>query len=203
MTSPPAFDDGAAPDPRWAWLDVPVEEAALSLLGCVLTSETGGEQGGLTRARIVETEAYSQDDPASHTFRGPTPRNAAMFLPAGHAYVYLSHGIHRCLNMVSGRAGTGSGVLIRAVEPLEGMDLMSVRRGGRTGRDLTNGPGKLAQALGVGLDLTGHDLTLAPLRLERGTAPSDIVTTTRIGISKAAELPRRFYDAGSQYVSRR
>ncbi|WP_233555982.1 DNA-3-methyladenine glycosylase [Galactobacter caseinivorans] len=187
------------PDPRWAWLDVPVEEAARRLLGCRLISEVGGD---LTSARIVETEAYSPDDPASHTFRGPNKRNAAMFLGAGHAYVYLSHGIHSCLNIVSGRAGAGCGVLIRAVEPLEGGGLMRLRRGGRDGVELSNGPGKLGQALGINLGLTGHDLQAPPLRLLRGAEPPRVVVTTRIGISKGVELPRRFYDAESRYVSK-
>jgi len=184
----------------FSWLDVPVEEAAKALLGCELVRELDGR---ILRARIVETEAYDQDDPASHTFRGPTPRNAAMFLEAGHAYVYLSMGIHHCLNMVAGPAGFGEGVLIRAVEPLQGEEFMRERRGGRSGVQVTNGPGKLCQALGVDLSLTGHDVALPPLRLLRRAPldPARIVTTTRIGISKAAELPRRFYDADSAYVS--
>lgn len=191
--------DTARPDARWAWLDVPVEEAAQRLLGCEVISEVGGE---LVRVRIVETEAYSPDDPASHTFRGPTARNAAMFMPAGHAYVYLSHGIHSCLNIVTGRGGDGCGALIRAVEPLEGAAIMSVRRGDREGVELSNGPGKLGQALGIDRGLSGHDLLLPPLRLVRGPEPRRVVVTTRIGISKAQELPRRFYDADSRYVSR-
>ena len=184
----------------FSWLNVPVEAAARRLLGCELVRELDGE---VLRVRIVETEAYDQEDPASHTFRGPTPRNAAMFLAAGHAYVYRSMGIHHCLNMVAGEAGYGAGVLIRAAEPLEGEAAMSARRGGRSGRLISNGPGKLCQALGIDLTLTGHDVALPPLRLVRRPplSAARIVTTTRIGISKAAELPRRFFDADSAYVS--
>jgi DNA-3-methyladenine glycosylase len=171
-------------------------------LGCELVRVVDG----LTlRARIVETEAYDQNDPASHTFRGRTPRNAAMFMPAGHAYVYRAMGIHHCLNMVAGPEGFGEGVLIRAVEPLEGEDFMVARRGGRTGALVTNGPGKLCQALAVDLSLTAHDVGVPPLQLVRRSPLADveIVTTTRIGISKAAEWPRRFYERGSRYVSKR
>lgn len=196
------LEPGTPPSPEFAWLDAPVEEAAKALLGCELVREV---EGHTLRARIVETEAYDQEDPASHTYRGPSARNAAMFLPAGHAYVYLSHGIHHCLNMVAGRSGYGAGVLIRAVEPLEGVKVMERLRGGRVGVQATNGPGKLAAAMGVDLSLTGHDVGTPPLRLVRRPPLTQgrIVTTTRIGISKAAELPRRFYDADSAYVSRR
>lgn len=185
----------------WSWLAGEVEQAARNLLGCVLVSTV---DGFTVRARIVETEAYSQDDPASHTFRGPTPRNQAMFLAAGHAYVYLSHGLHHCLNMVAGRAGQGAGVLVRAVEPVDGLDVMQARRGGRSGPVLANGPGKVGQALGVDLSLTGHDLTLPPLRLVRGALRQGetISVTPRIGISKAVDLPRRFLITGNAWVSK-
>ena len=146
---------GTAPGAEFGFLDAPVEQAARRLLGCELVSEIDGEY---VRVRIVETEAYDETDPASHTFRGRTPRNAAMFLPAGHLYVYRSHGIHFCCNVVTGRAGVGSGVLIRAAEPLEGEEIMRARRG-RGGAELTNGPGKLGQALGADLSLTGTSLT--------------------------------------------
>jgi DNA-3-methyladenine glycosylase len=186
----------------FGWLDVPVEEAARALLGRELVRVVDGET---MRVRIVETEAYDQNDPASHTFRGRTPRNAAMFMPAGHAYVYRSMGIHHCLNMVAGPEGFGEGVLIRAVGPLEGEDVMVARRGGRTGALVTNGPGKLCQALAVDLSLTGHPVGEPPLQLvQRSPLPDEqIVTTTRIGISKAVDWPRRFYDRGSTYVSKR
>jgi DNA-3-methyladenine glycosylase len=183
----------------FSWLRVPAPEAARRLLGCELERTLGPDT---LRVRIVETEAYSQDDPASHTFNGRTPRNAAMFLSAGHAYVYLSYGIHSCLNIVVGREGVGEGVLIRAAEPLEGLETMRrLRR--QDGRALTNGPGKLGQALGIEVGMSGHDVALPPLRLiaREPLAPERVVVTTRIGISKAAELPRRFYDAESAYVS--
>ncbi len=186
--------------PDWSWLELPVEQAARRLLGCELVRELDGER---LRVRIVETEAYDQDDPASHTFRGQTERNAAMFMAAGHAYVYLSMGIHHCLNMVAGPAGYGAGVLLRAVEPVTGEASMRARRGGRDGVQLSNGPGKLCQALGVDRSLSGHDLATSPLRLVRSPElPAErIVVTTRIGISKAVERPRRFYDSASRYVS--
>lgn len=186
---------------RWSWLDVPVEAAARRLLGCEIETTVGGEP---TRVRIVETEAYDQDDPASHSFVGRTARNDAMFRAAGHAYVYLNYGIHRCLNVVTGVDGHGSGVLIRAGEPLVGADVMERRRG-RGGIELTNGPGKLGQALAIELDLSGHDLADAPLRLveQPPVGSAEIVTSARIGITKAADAPRRFYLADSPYVTRR
>lgn len=185
----------------WPWLNRPVEQAARRLLGCELERHLDGE---VLRVRIVEVEAYSEDDPASHAFIGPTRRNAAMFLGAGHAYVYLSHGLHRCLNVVTGTEGVGSGVLIRAAAPLDGLTTMERLRG-RGGFELTNGPGKLGQALALDLTDSGHDLTQPPLRLVEGppVPDEDVVVTTRIGISKAADLPRRFYIASSPWVSRR
>lgn len=185
----------------WSWLELPVEDAARRLIGCELEREIDGE---LLRVRIVETEAYDQTDPASHSFRGRTARNDAMFRSAGHAYVYLSHGIHYCLNVVTGVDGFGSGALIRAAEPLEGEELMALRRG-RTGIALTNGPGKLGEALGITRELSGHDLAVPPLRLiERPAVPEErILTTPRIGISRAVDAPRRFVLADSPYLSRR
>lgn len=185
---------------QFAMLRGPVEEAARRLLGCEIVREIGGE---VLRVRIVETEAYDQDDEASHTWIGRTPRNDAMFLSAGHLYVYLSHGLHSCANVVTGEEGYGSGVLIRAAEPLDGEARMQARRG-RGGPELTNGPGKLCQALGIDRSLTGHDLSLPPVRLLMRPAVPDpeIVTTPRIGISKAVDLPRRFHLRGSPYVSR-
>jgi DNA-3-methyladenine glycosylase len=184
----------------WQWLNAPVEEAARRLLGSELVRELDDTT---LRVRIVEVEAYDQADAASHTFRGRTVRNDAMFRSAGHAYVYLSHGIHYCLNVVTGVDGYGSGVLIRAVQPLAGEEIMEKRRG-RTGIVLTNGPGKLCQALGVTRELSGHDLALPPLMLVRCSLlpPEQIVTTTRIGISKATDELRRFYIAGNPYVSK-
>jgi DNA-3-methyladenine glycosylase len=170
------------------FLHAPVEQVARRLLGCKLVSDVGPR----VRVRIVETEAYDEDDAASHTFRGENPRNAAMFLDAGHLYVYRSMGIHFCCNVVTGAAGHGAGVLIRAAEPIDGTDEIERRRG-RGGRDATNGPGKLGQALADGpIRLVPR----APLR------DADIATGVRVGVSKAADLPRRFYIRGNPYVSR-
>lgn len=182
------------------WLDAPTEVAARRLLGCELEHDLGGE---VLRVRIVETEAYDQDDEASHAFRGPTVRNATMFGAAGHLYVYRIHG-HHCCNVVTGLAGYGQGALLRAAEPLVGETVMHDRRG-RGGHDLTNGPGKLCQALGITSEFDGHDLARPPLRLIRRPplADDDIVVSTRIGISKAVDRPRRFHVRGNPYVSTR
>jgi DNA-3-methyladenine glycosylase len=168
--------------------------AAEGLLGCVLVHEA---PDGRLAGRIVETEAYTEDDPASHCFPGRTERNRAMFGPAGHAYVYVSYGMHRCMNVVTGREGRGEAVLIRALDPLEGVEAMIARRGwqGRAARDLCNGPGKVCQAMGIGLEFYGMDLlTGGALRLEAGRLRTDetVLVTPRIGISKAVDWPRRF-----------
>lgn len=152
--------------------------------------------------RIVETEAYHQQDPASHSFPGPTPRNAVMFGPPGYVYVYRSYGIHWCLNFVSGGEGEGSAVLIRALEPLHGLDLMRERRGLMDVRALCSGPGKLCQALAVTRDHNGLSLDHPPFELRQGPAPAALVAGPRIGITKAAEKPWRFGEAGSKFVSR-
>lgn len=185
----------------FAWLDVPVEEAARRLLGCDLVSEIDGRQ---VRVRIVETEAYDQMDEASHTFRGRTNRNEAMFKSAGHLYVYFTYGIHYCCNVVCGPEGFGSGVLIRAAEPIEGSEIIEARRG-MTGVNATNGPAKLAQALSVDTTLSGHDLSEPPVRLiKRPALPyGDITAGRRIGISKAVHELRRFYITDNPYVSKR
>lgn len=151
------------------------------------------ERGGsrLT-GRIVETEAYTTDDPASHSFRGPTLRNAVMFGPAGHLYVYRSYGIHWCANVVTGTEGDGQAVLLRSVDPVEGVDEM-LRRRGRT--PLTDGPGKLCQAFGIDGDDDGTDLCgEGPIRiLDDGLAPRiDPIAGPRIGITKAVDTPWRF-----------
>jgi len=152
---------------------------------------------------ITETECYTPDDPASHSFRGPTKRNAAMFGPQGHAYVYRIMGLHWCFNVVCGKqAGEGSAVLIRALEPTHGLDTMAQRRGTEDLRRLCAGPGCLAQALG----LTGEDdrrpLDSPPFRFEARAAEPEIVTGPRIGITKAVERPWRFGLKGSRFVSR-
>ncbi len=151
---------------------------------------------------IVETEAYDREDPASHSFSGPTPRNAVMFGPPGRAYVYLSYGIHWCLNFVCREAGHGAGVLIRALQPTAGISTMMERRGQRDLRTLCSGPGRLGQALGITRELNGRRVDRAPFRLTAGIARPGLVRGPRIGISKAVDQPWRFGLADSPYVSR-
>lgn len=161
---------------------------AVDLLGCVLVHETFE---GIASGVIVETEAYlCADDPACHAYRGPDMRNRTIFSGPGLAYVYLSYGAHRLINANCEEEGKGSAVLIRALNPLEGLALMTGRRGKP---DLCTGPGKLAQALGIVLDQDGHDLTRDPLTIRWGESPEgEIVSTTRIGISRGTELPFRY-----------
>lgn len=182
------------------FLSRPVDEVAPLLLGCILESEIDGK---LVRVRIVEVEGYDQDDEASHAFGGRRKRNSVMFGASGHLYVYFTYGMHYCCNVVTGSEGCGSGVLIRAAEPLEGIDIIEERRA-VGGANATNGPGKLTKALGVDLSMNGHDLRDAPLRLFVGELRSGevIVQSPRIGISKAVELPRRYYIKGNPYVTR-
>lgn len=185
----------------FAWLNVSAEEAARRLLGCELVREIAGRE---VRVRIVETEAYDQTDEASHTFNGRTGRNDAMFLGAGHMYVYFTYGMHHCCNVVCGPEGVGSGVLIRAVEPLDGLEIIEERRG-MTGVNVTNGPGKICAALDIDRGLSGHDLARPPMRLIKKPALSDSEVTIgkRIGISKAVHELRRFYITGNPYVSKK
>ena len=144
--------------------------------------------GGVS-GRIIEVEAYTSDDPASHCYRGPTARNAVMFGPAGRLYVYFTYGMHYCVNISTGRVGDGQGVLLRAVEPLDGLDVMRTRRGPRPDRTLTDGPGKLAQAFG--LDLT-HNGDLAEVYDDGVPPPNNPRVGPRVGITKAADWPRRY-----------
>ena len=210
------------------FLENPSDVAAPLLLGCTLTRTItlNGEKHKLV-ARIVETEAYDQDDPASHAFGGPSDRNAAMFGPAGHLYVYVSYGMHHCCNVVCGPEGFGSGCLVRAVEPLEGVEVMrELREAGRAGkaltgragkeqaerarkhllklRDLTNGPGKVCAALGIDKELYGHELTVEPLVLEFAPLlPGETIgNSPRVGISKNIDAPKRFFIEGNEFVSR-
>lgn len=175
----------------WDWLPGPVDAAAQKLLGCRLLRIYNGEELEL---RITEVEAYDQHDPASHSFKGPNTRNAVMFGPAGHLYVYLSYGIHYCCNVVAGTEGFGSGILIRAGRPLKGIKTMERLRG-QSGPTLSNGPGKLCQALAIDMSFFGHDLKLEPLLLLEGglQAGESIASSGRIGISKGKELKRRFF----------
>ncbi len=157
----------------------------------------------LAIARIVETEAYLTGDAASHSFRGPTPRNKVMFGPPGFAYVYLAYGVSFMLNVTSAQPGLGEAVLIRAAEPLAGLDAMKRRRGDAPTRDLLRGPGRLAKALDIDRSLDGADLcaTGALWLASDAEAPGDIGVSVRIGITKDAERPLRFFLKGSQFVS--
>lgn len=155
--------------------------------------------------RLVECEAYREDDPASHSFRGRTARTEVMFGPPGHLYVYLSYGVHWCMNVVTGRDGEGSAVLLRAAEPLDGLELMRSRRGMSNDRLLCAGPGRLCQAFAVERRHNGLDLTAGrELYLGTGEAVSDerVTAGPRVGISVAVEQPWRFLIAGSPFVSR-
>lgn len=156
-------------------------------------------------ARLVEVEAYAQDDPAAHTFRGETARNRSMFGPPGHLYVYFSYGMHWCANLVCGAKGYGAGVLMRAAEPLERLDAMQAARGRHAVRDLCSGPGKLAQAFGIDRALDGSPVTGAGVItvMDDGHVPADVVACARVGLSKNAESPLRFLVAGNPHVSRR
>jgi len=173
----------------------PSHRVARQLIGVtVLVDGVGG--------RIVETEAYDGEDPASHSYSGPTDRNFAMFGPPAHAYVYRSYGIHWCLNFVCREEGHGAGVLIRALEPVTGLETMRERRGTRDDWLLCSGPGKLCQALGVTRALNGQALDAAPFELAPAPAGIEVVSGPRIGISKAVDVPWRFGLAGSRWVSK-
>ncbi len=172
-----------------------VHEVAPELLGATLLLDG---VGGV----VVEVEAYDQEDPASHAFRGPTPRNAAMFGPPGHAYVYRSYGIHWCLNVVCDVAGRAEAALIRALEPTHGLDVMRARRRVEDVRELCSGPGKLCQALAITGEHDGCALDAPPFELHPREHAPEIAVGPRIGITKAAELPWRYAVSGSRYLSR-
>ncbi|MDE2606951.1 MAG: DNA-3-methyladenine glycosylase [Burkholderiales bacterium] len=171
-------------------------EVARALIGAVLLVDGVG-------GRIVETEAYDREDAASHSHMGPTPRNRVMFGPPGRAYVYRSYGIHWCLNFVCREEGHGAGVLIRALQPLAGIEAMRERRGVQELRLLCSGPGRLGQALGIVHEYNGHRLDRPPFEVRAAEGRHEVVVGPRIGISKAVERPWRFGLAGSPYLSRR
>jgi DNA-3-methyladenine glycosylase len=175
---------------------------ARDLLGHLLVRTMEGVQ---VVARVVEVEAYQEDDPASHSFRGPTARTSVMFGPPGRLYVYFTYGMHHCMNVVTGDEGEGSAVLLRAAEPLEGLEAMRRLRGATvTDRLLCAGPGRLTQAFGIGLADNGMDLTsgLDLFVAEGSPVPEERVGVgPRVGISQARDRPWRFVDLGSRFVS--
>lgn len=177
--------------------DAPVVDVARDLVGCVVSH---GDGAGV----IVETEAYHQSEAACHAHVGRTARTRPLFGPPGRAYVYRSYGVHALLNAVAEPEGVGAAVLIRALQPIAGEAGMRQRRGRPGDLDLCSGPGKLTQALGIGLERNGTDLAGGPVRIHPPPAGLrvDLVTATRIGITRAVELPWRFCVAGSRFVSR-
>ena len=183
----------------------PSVSVAPDLLGCLLIREIDNQR---LMGRIVEVEAYlGEEDAASHAFRGPTQRNRSMFGPPGHAYVYIIYGIHTCLNIVTGRAGKGEAVLIRALEPLSGIEVMQRHRGDKPLRQLTNGPGKICQALAIDKSLDGHDLCAGQgLWLEAGEPPDETLCAgPRVGVrgdDRALTRAWRFFLAGNPFVTR-
>jgi DNA-3-methyladenine glycosylase len=180
-----------------SFFDRSVHEVARDLIGCRLYYEG---RGGV----VVETESYDRDDPACHAYAGLTARTEVLFGPPGRAYVYLSYGIHSLLNAVAEPDGEAAAVLIRALEPTAGLEAMRARRGVGADHDLCSGPGKLTEALGIGLGANGADLGRDPFLLlpREESWRADIVTGPRIGIAKAVELPWRFCAAGNPHVSR-
>ena len=188
-----------------AFYDRPAAEVAVELLGCRIVSELGGE---VVVGEIVETEAYvGPDDEASHAHRrfGVTRRNAIMYGEPGVAYVYRIYGMHWCLNAVTGAAGHPAAVLIRAARPAEGIETARARRPGRPDRDLMRGPANLCRAMAIDGALNGRPLDTSPLWIEPGReiAGEEVATGPRVGISRAVDLPLRFWLRGSEYVSGR
>jgi DNA-3-methyladenine glycosylase len=182
-----------------ATLPIASRALAKALIGCILVSET---RAGRTAGRIVETEAYLSGDPACHAFPGKSARNATLFGVPHRSYVYQIYGTYFCFNLAAEVDGVGAGVLIRALEPLDGIPLMEVRRGTTVLRDLCRGPGRLAQALDIQRVDDGLDLLVRKrLWLAAGAPAARIKSSPRIGITKAAERLLRFYEAGNPYVS--
>jgi DNA-3-methyladenine glycosylase len=184
-----------APRLRRSFFARSVHAVAPDLIGATLL--VGGAGG-----RIVEVEAYHHTDPAAHSYRGQTERNAVMFGPPGYAYVYRSYGIHWCLNFVCEKDGSASAVLIRALEPMEGLTVMRRRRGLKDERTLCSGPGKLGEALGITRAQNGLALDKPPFELRARIGQPEIVTGPRIGITKAADVPWRYGLKGSRFLSK-
>ena len=181
-----------------SFYDRSVHEVARELIGCVV-------RHGETAGRIVETESYHMEEPACHAFAGVTERTRTLYGEPGHAYVYFSYGVHSLLNAVAEPEGVGAAVLIRALEPVDGIEVMRARRGVERAEELCSGPGKLTQALDIGLSLNGSSLVDGPIELltrEPGAREPRVVVGERVGITKAVELPWRFCDADSRHVSR-
>ncbi len=180
------------------------EDAAYRLIGCEIVRVVNGVN---LVGRIVETEAYDQSDASSHSYRGVTKRNSAMFGPAGHLYVYFTYGMHYCMNIVIGSEDNGSAVLIRAIEPLKGIDKMQINRGTDNIKQLTNGPAKLTQALNINLSFNGHDLRKQPLTLimNQPVGKELVRWTPRIGIREDMDKVKLWRVAlmGNPYISRR
>lgn len=175
-----------------------VHAVARELIGCTVML---GDCGGV----IVEAESYDRDDPACHAYRGRTPRNEVLFGPPGRAYVYISYGLHRMLNVVAESDGHPAAALIRALEPTTGIERMRERRGGRADAELCSGPGKLAEALGIDVEHNGASLSQPPFRILEpvgGWRQTMVVAGPRVGLTKATELPWRFSAEGSRFVSR-
>lgn len=187
--------------PDFEFLEGDAVVVARRLLGCELVRTS---KGRTVTCKIVETEAYHQTDAASHSYKGRTPRTEIMFGPAGMLYVYFTYGMHYCMNVVTGAEGEGSAVLIRALEPITGEEILLQHRPGVGRIQLTNGPAKLCQALGIDKTWNGHDLRKAPLilRISQPLGDDEIVQTTRIGISRDAHRPWRFYIRGNPFVSK-
>jgi DNA-3-methyladenine glycosylase len=195
MSAPPRVSAEGASPLRRDFFARSVHEVAPDLIGATLLFDSVG-------GPIVELEAYDQEDPASHSFRGPTPRNTVMFGPPGRAYVYRSYGIHWCLNFTCDVEGKAEAVLIRALQPARGIDEMRARRGVEAERALASGPGKLCQALGITGEHNGLALDAPPFELLAREQAPEIATGPRIGITKATELSWRYGLKGSPYLSR-
>lgn len=169
-------------------------DVAPDLIGRNLYRET---DNGLSVGRIVETEAYrGADDPGSHAYRGMTPRNQVMFGPPGHLYIYFTYGMHFCVNVVTGKEGIASAVLLRAVEPTEGLDSMAQRRGTHVIRNLTRGPARLAQAFALGRAQNGLDLMSGPVQIGGRARRGEVITSPRIGLRPGMDQPWRFFEPG-------